>query len=259
MSDTDGRVELWSCGGGRQSAGIAALIVQGELPRPDHVAMTALEWERKATYRYVCDYIRPAMKSLGIPFTFVSRKKYATKGFWGGEDGTSILLPVYSNQSGVLSKLPEFCSGEWKREVVARWADEQPGWKKRGVNVWVGISKDEASRRRAPRRQWLRSTYPLLDERPTHISGCLVAVARQNWPLPPRSRCVHCPNQSDAEWAELDRDEFEEACKTDEMVRATDPHAFLHKSLTPLRMATLNPKDNNGGLFGGGCSSGTCY
>lgn len=105
------RVQLWSCGGGRQSAGIAALILQGELPRPDHVCMAALEWERRATYRYVCDYIRPAMLSLGIPFTFVPRKKYATKDFFGGADGMSPLVPAYTNQSGEASKLPEWCSG----------------------------------------------------------------------------------------------------------------------------------------------------
>lgn len=39
------RVQLWSCGGGRQSAGIAALIVEGKLPKPDHVCMVALECE----------------------------------------------------------------------------------------------------------------------------------------------------------------------------------------------------------------------
>lgn len=115
-------VELWSCGGGRQSAGIAALIAEGQLPRPHHVAMAALEWERKETYRYVNAYIRPLLKSLGIPFTYVSRKKYATKGFFGGEDLQSPLVPGFTNQSGAASKLPEWCSGEWKREVVMRWA-----------------------------------------------------------------------------------------------------------------------------------------
>src|SRR5262245_27621044 len=123
------RVQLWSCGGGRQSAGMAALIVQGRLPRPDHVCMVALEWEMKATYRYVCTYIRPAMQSLGIPFTFIPRKKYATKDFFGGTSGISPLVPAYSDQSGQPSKLNEWCSGEWKREVVMRWAAEQQGWK----------------------------------------------------------------------------------------------------------------------------------
>jgi hypothetical protein len=158
----------------------------------------------------------------------------------------------------VLSKLPEWCSGEWKREVSVRWAAEQPNWKDRGVDNWVGISRDEAHRRRSPRRQWIVPTYPLLDVRPTTVAGALMAVAKVGWPDPPRSRCEHCPNQSDAEWFELEPDEFERACRTDEMIREVDPHAFLHKQLIPLRQVVLNPKDDNGGLFGG-CQSGTCY
>lgn len=252
------RVQLWSCGGGRQSAGIAALIVEGQLPKPDHVCMVALEWERRATFRYVCDYIRPAMRSLSIPFTFVSRKKYATKGFWGGEDGKTFLPPAFTNQSGKPSKLDEFCSGEWKREVVMRWAAEQPGWKKRGVDSWTGISFDERHRRRAPRKQWIQPAYPLLDVRPTYLAGCSEAVERAGWPCAPRSRCEHCPNQSDREYAELTPDELERACLVDEHLRSVDPNAFLHKSLIPLRLVTFNVADDNGGLFGG-CTSGMCF
>ncbi len=250
------RIELWSCGGGRQSAGICALIKEGLLPRPDHVAMVALEWEVKTVWRYMKAYIMPTLKELGIPFSAISRKQYATKDFFGGADGMSTLLPVYTNQSGQASKLPEWCSGEWKREVVLRWAaTKHPKWKKCGVNNWVGISKDEADRRRSPRRDWFVPTYPLLDVLCTRVGGCL---ERQGWPMPPRSRCRHCPNQSDAEWAELPPDEWELACQTDEMIREVDPHAFLHKQMIPLRLVKLDPKDDNGGLFGG-CSSGMCY
>lgn len=252
------RVELWSCGGGRQSAGLAALMKLGEIPWPEHVAMAALRWERKATYRYVNAYIRPLFAERGIPFTFVSAKKYATKGFFGGADGMSPLIPVYTNQSGSISKLPEFCSGEWKREVIMRWAAEQPGWKDRGVNSWVGISFDEKHRIRAPRRQWIVPTYPLIFVRPTRVSGCLAAVEKVGWPEPPRSRCDHCPNQADAEWAELTPEEWEHACKVDEMVREVDPHVFLHKQLIPLRLVKLDVADTNGGLFGG-CAAGTCF
>lgn len=251
------RIQLWSCGGGRQSAGIAALIVEGRLPRPDHVVMVALEWERKATYRYVCDYIRPAMNAMGVPFTFVPRKKYATKDFFGGTSGTKPLVPAYTNQSGEHSKLSEFCSGEWKREVALRWSAEQPGWKERGVNNWIGISWDERHRRRAARRLWNQPAYPLLDVVPMDVSGCLAAVERVGWPEPPRSRCYHCPNQSDAEWAELTPDEWESACRRDEWIRTIDPHAFLHRRMVPLRMVTLKPEE--GGLFTGGCAAGMCY
>lgn len=252
------RVELWSCGGGRQSAGIAALIVEGQLPRPDHVCMVAIEWEMKSTFRYVCDYIRPAMQSLGIPFTFIPRKKYALHDFWGGADGQSVLLPVHSDQSGKASKLPEWCSGEWKRDVVMRWSAEQPDWKKRGVNNWVGISFDEQNRRRSPKRKWFQPVYPLLDMRVTRVSGCLAAVERVGWPDPPRSRCRHCPNQSDGEWLELSKQDWDEVCDLEDELRKTDPNLYFHRSLQPLRMVELKPSDEDDGLFGG-CSSGMCF
>lgn len=252
------RVQLWSCGGGRQSAGIAALIVGGQLPKPDHVAMVALEREYRAVWPYVNRYIRPALQALGVAFTAIPRAKYATKDIWGGADGQSLLLPAHSNFSGKPSKLPEYCSGEWKREVMIRWASEQADWKTRGVDNWVGISWEERERRRGQRRKWLRPVYPLLDMRPTTVSGCLAAVKAIGWPEPPRSRCSFCPNQSDAEWLELTAEEFEAACVTEDEIRAIDPHAFFHKQLIPLRDVMLNPKDDNGGLFGG-CSAGTCY
>lgn len=252
------RVQLWSCGGGRQSAGIAALIVEGQLPKPDHACMVALESEFRAVWPYVNRYIRPALQALGIPFTAIPRRDYATREFFGGKDGRSPLMPVYSNQSGEASKLPEYCSGEWKREVSLRWAAEQDGWKARGVDNWVGISWDERERRRGARRQWLKPVYPLLDMRPTGVSGCLAAVARVGWPEPPRSRCSFCPNQSDREWAELSAEEFKHACDLEDQIRAVDAHAFFHKKLIPLREVTLDPKDDNGGLFGG-CTAGTCY
>lgn len=255
--DMPERLQLWSCGGGRQSAGIAALIVEGRLPRPDHVAMVAIEWEVKTTFAYVVAYIRPAMKRLGVPFTFVPRKKYATHDFWGGINGDSTLLPAYSNQSGDPSKLQEFCSGKWKRDVMERWARSQ-GWKSRGVDNWVGISWNERHRRRGPRKNWFQATYPLLDITPMGVDGCLAAVQRQGWPFPPRSRCRHCPNQSDTEWAELPPEEWELACQTDEYVRSIDPHAFLHKSMMPLRIVTLRPEKDDG-LFSGGCQAGMCF
>jgi hypothetical protein len=256
---TDGeRVQLWSCGGGRQSAGIAALIVLGKLPKPDHVAMVALEWEYRAVWPYVNRYIKPALAALGVPFTAIPRAQYATRDFWGGADGRLLLIPVHSNLSGKPSKFSEYCSGEWKRDVMLRWAAEQEGWKERGVDNWIGISFEERHRRRGPRREWLQPVYPLLDMRPTPISGCLLAVHEIGWPEPPRSRCRHCPNQSDAEWLELSADEFAAACDLEDELRVTDAHAFFHKRMIPLREVVLDVSDDNGGLFGG-CSAGTCF
>ena len=100
--------------------------------------------------------------------------------------------------------------------------------------------------------------YPLLDWLPAHVSLCLAAVEEMGWPEPPRSRCYHCPNQSDSEWAELTPGEWEEACRLDESIRLVDPHAYLHRSGRPLRLVTLAPESDAGNLFGG-CSAGMCY
>lgn len=257
------RVQLWSCGGGRQSAGIGAMIEMGELPPPDAVCMAALEWERRDTFRYVNAYIRPAMKRLGIPFTYIPRKKYSRPGlFWEAEDGNlSLLVPAYSNQSGQPSKLPELCSSKWKQRVVQRWAAEQDGWKERGVDCWVGISWDEKDRRRRQSLDWWRPVYPLLDMLPkcVGVGACLDAVERAGWPSPPRSRCAHCPNQTDTEWAELTPEEFAAACDLEDGVRAVDPNAYFHRSLVPLRMVTLEPEKGGTNLFSGGCTAGMCY
>ena len=40
--------------------------------------------------------------------------------------------------------------------------------------------------------------------------------------------------------------------------RKTDPNAFVHKSLMPLRLVTLHPEQDDG-LFSGGCQSGMCF
>src|SRR5690606_41969811 len=99
---------------------MAALIKQGVLPLPDHLCMVRLENEVHSVWPYVEGYIVPALEGLGVPFTAIPREQYATKGFWGGADGDTCLLPCYTDQSGSRSKLPEFCSGEWKREVVKK-------------------------------------------------------------------------------------------------------------------------------------------
>lgn len=255
------RIELWSCGGGRQSSGIAALIKSGKLTPPDHVCMVKLEWEIKTVWPYVETYIKPAIESLDIPFTIIERKDYAMVDMWreSENNNSALMLPVYTNQSGKLSKLPEWCSGEWKRDVVSRWAAEQPGWKERGINVWIGISADEYKRRRKPRKKWIQPTYPLLDKIRMSVQGALRAIKNIGWPEPPRSRCRHCPNQSDREWAELSDEEFEEACQLEDEIRLRDGNAFFHKSLIPLRTVKLDTSTAPPGGFTGGCSAGTCY
>lgn len=254
------RVQLWSCGGGRQSVLMLGLIKAGELPRPDAACMVDTNRERSSTWRYVNAVIRPELELLGVPFTVIDRSKYATVDLWGGADGSTPLIPGYSTRTAVGGKLAEWCSGEWKREVIRRWCAEQPGWKVRGVDTWLGITQEEKERRRGPRTKWFHPVYPLLDVRPSHVSRAYEMCERFGWPAPARSCCWMCPNMQNEEWRTLrddDPEDFAKAVELDAAIRERDPHLFVHKSRVPLALADLGEADPPG-LFGG-CSSGMCY
>ena len=254
------RVQLWSCGGGRQSVLMLGLIKRGDLPKPDAACMVDTNRERSSTWRYVNAVIRPELELLGVPFTVIDRSRYATVDLWSGEEEASCVLPGYTTQGTGDGKLPEFCSNEWKGRVVMRWAAEQPGWKDAGVDCWIGFTSEEKHRRRNSSTKWYQKRYPMLDVFPQHVSKVYDVCAAMGWPEPPRSCCWLCPNMSNEEWRTL-RDEdpadFAKAVEIEEQVRKRDPHLYLHEQLVPLAMVDLSAAD--AGSKRGGCSSGMCY
>jgi len=254
------RIELWSCGGGRQSVLILGLVKSGRLPKPDAVCMVDTNRERSSTWRYVNAVIRPEVESWGVPFTVIDKTRYAKVDLWGGEDGETLLIPAFSTQATGDGKMDEFCSNEWKTRVVQRWASGQPGWKKRGVNSWLGITHEERHRRRASSCQWLQKRFPLLDDVPCHVSLVYELCERFGWPEPPRSCCWMCPNMGNEEWRTLrdgDPADFAKAVAFDDAIRQRDPHAYVHRSRVPLAVADLETLDAPG-MFGG-CSTGMCF
>lgn len=253
--------EVWSSGGGVQSSAIAALIVAGRLPKPDFAVMVDTERERSSTWRYVKGVVSPALEAVGVTLHIVRKSIYATVDLWGGADGDTVLIPAFSDRDGSESKLPEFCSGEWKREPVMRWCRAMGLHNSRaGVRCWLGISTDEQRRRRGARRQWFQPHYPLLDVVPLSRADCYKVVADVGWPDPPRSCCWMCPNMHDREWLDIkenDPDDFAAACRLQAEVQAVDPNAWLHRSRKPLELVEF--KADSPGLFSGGCTSGLCH
>ena len=60
------RVTVWSSGGGTQSAAIAALIVRGDLERPDLAAIVDTGYEASSTWAYHYKVILPALAGVGV-------------------------------------------------------------------------------------------------------------------------------------------------------------------------------------------------
>jgi hypothetical protein len=132
------RTTLWSSGGGVQSAAIAVLILTGKLPRPDYSCIVDTEREKQSTWDYLNNTVRPAFIAAGLEIHRIPKSQFATVDLYG-KNG-DLLLPVFTRQSGELSKLPTYCSNEWKQRVVQRWA-RSIGL--RSVENWIGISADE--------------------------------------------------------------------------------------------------------------------
>lgn len=253
-------ITVWSSGGGTQSAAIAALIVQGKLPKPDLALIVDTEREKSGTWEYAEAVIIPNLAAVGVALQRVRKSEFATVDLWTGKDGRSTVLPVFTTAGEVPGKLPTYCSGEWKRDVILRWLRAQ-GVKQ--CDCWIGISVDEMRRMRFNRVAWARNVYPLIEPEfglSYRRSDCIAEVARIGWPEAPRSACWMCPNMGDHEWREMKRDypeDFAKACALEAAMRLKDPHAWLHGSCVPLAQVDFTRPL---GLFDdASCSSGLCF
>lgn len=259
--------EILSNGGGTQSAAMIALVVTGQLPKPDFVCIVDTGRECATTWQYLDAVTGPALKRVGIEVHRIKTTEWGTQPDhgknWLSHNGNTVLLPAFTSSSGVVGKLSGFCSKTWKVETQNRYVREALGVPTREQRNWIGFSLDES--RRAVRMMCGeeykadRIRFPLIERHPMRRHQSIRLVEKMGWPTPPRSRCWNCPNQTDDEWRGLTPEEFEAACKLEDEVRAVDPHIWFHKSGVPLRDVVFEPAHAD--LFGDrvSCDSGGCF
>lgn len=262
------KYQVFSSGGGTQSACITALIIQKVLPRPDFIVIADTGREMPTTWEYMDNVLQPALKKVGLSIIKVSAMEksrqpdiyYHSKKT--GEKG-DLMIPFFSNKDNNPVKLPAFCSGYWKGNVVNEYLSKQ-GVKRQDYVKWIGFSLDETNRvLRMQKGEEYKDgliRFPLVEQR-LKRQDAIRLVEKMGWPTPPRSRCWMCPNQSDLQWQEVKTkhpDFFRKAIKMDELIRADGTNAFLHSTMQPLKSVDLSKEDD---LFsdGSGCSSGDCF
>lgn len=244
------RFQVWSSGGGTQSAAIAALIVRGDIPLPDLAVIVDTEREVSSTWEYHDSVIYPALSSVGVHLHRVKKSDFATVDLFS-KNG-DLLLPAFTSQNGV-GKLPTYCSNEWKARVVQRFAKTKTD--AQAFDIWLGISTDELRRVKQPIGKW-QNKYPLIDKR-MNRGDCIALVKSMGWPTPPRSRCKMCPNQGSEEWQDLHDnhpDDFQYSVELENLLREQDEDIWLTQSCRPLSELV-----NSAGMFTGRCDSGFCF
>lgn len=232
----------WSYGGGVQSAGIAVLVREGVLPRPDFAGVADTSRERKTTWAYLRDVIQPYLAPIGVQIEVVSHSLARVDLY---DKSGLTLVPAYTAEG----RLSSFCSGEWKRDVMERWL------RSKGVEdceQWIGFSLDEMHRCGKAHRPWCRPVYPLVERRITR-AGCLTLVEKAGLPAPHKSRCWCCPHQNAEEWREVrdDPEEWAKAVEVDAAIREADERdgLYLHSQRVPLELADLGKPGDEYPLF----------
>ena len=250
--------QVWNCGGGTQSVAIGVLIIQGRLPKPDLSVIADTGRECNSTWEYLNSFLNPALSKVGLEVVRVGQEfAYSHDGLFSNNDET--LIPAFTTESGDVGKLRNFCNRWWKQDVIDNWLSRVHGITESKRVKWIGFSLDEAVRasRMIGGKEFKsgRIRIPLVFEVPMRRYQCVELVEAFGLPTPPRSRCWLCPNQSDAEWKALPKDEFQAAVLAEREIRARDPQAWFHRSCQPLDQVNFNAQQE----LTVPCDSGNCF
>jgi len=99
------RVSVWSYGGGTQSVAIAALIIQGRLPKPDFAVISDTGMEKQSTWDYMDQVTNPALSAIGLEIIRVKRSEWETGRSKGDANGCfaakgDMMIPIYTTENG---------------------------------------------------------------------------------------------------------------------------------------------------------------
>lgn len=251
------KLRVISLGAGVQSTTMALMAAHGEIgPMPDCAIFADTGWEPKAVY----EHLERLEAALPFPVHRVA----------GGNIKDHILRNT--NKTGQrFASVPWFtanggmgrrqCTREFKVDPLARKQRELLGYQPRqriparSIEVWIGISMDEAIRMKPARNTWQINRWPLI-ELDMNRRACIAWLAAHGWDAP-KSACIGCPYHSDAMWRDMRDnrpDEWADAVATDRALRdggtsrGMKHHQFMHAQRVPLDEVDLRTAEDRGQL-----------
>ena len=274
------KLRILSLGAGVQSSTMALMANEGAFgPLPDYAIFADTGWEPKKVYehlewlktqlKYPVIICKNHLKSGSIKEDIVNEIS-KEKGF--------LHIPFFAKNTdtGKIGIGPRQCTRNYKITPINRKIRHLIGLKDRQrfprsiwVEVWVGISTDEAMRMKPSREKWIKNIWPLIDKNMSR-QACLDWYDGKNYRTPAKSSCIGCPYHDNTLWNEIKKEspeEFEEACKIDDMMRHAPNNKnierYLHRRAEPLRSIDFDKllqkkkKDDQLDLFNNECE-GMC-
>lgn len=264
-----------SLGGGVQSSVLALMAAEGVIrPLPDFAVFADTGWEPQPVY----DHLEWLEAQLPFPVRRV-----------GAGDIRSDLLAGTNSTGQPFSSIPVFirsldgkstaiarrqCTREYKLTPIEQELRDLLGLGYRErvppelfVELWIGISTDEAHfRMKDSRQRWISHRWPLIES--TFDRGDCQDWFAERHPgrTLPRSACIGCPYHTDDEWRAMQRSDpqsWRDAVLVDRALRTTERaerfggEMYLHKSRVPLDEVRFGSDPQQLSLFADECE-GMC-
>ena len=216
---------------------------------PDLAIFADTGWEPKAVYEHL-NYLESEVAP--FPIERVSAGNIRDDSLASRRFAS---MPLYiRNQNQTKGQLKRQCTYDYKIAPIYRKLREflgagrpAPG----AVELWLGISLDEATRMKPSRVKYIRNRWPLIEEALSRLD-CVNWLSRNGYPTPPKSACIGCPYHGKANWRRMKRDDpesFADAADFDRRVRnmtRIDAKAYLVPDLVPLAEADFSNEEDAG-------------
>jgi hypothetical protein len=254
-----------SLGAGVQSTTMALMAAHGEIgPMPDCAIFADTQDEPAAVYEHLRWLSSPNV--LPFPVHVVTAGRLSEQLRAGNDEAR---IPCFVGTGGLSGRQ---CTRNFKIRVIRRKVRELLGAGLRGriqagaVEQWIGISVDEAIRKKPSGVAFVENRWPLIEKWMSR-SDCEAWLLSHGYPIPPKSACKYCPFQGNVGWRRRQNDpaDWAEVVALDEWLREPSQVArfrgelYLHHSKKPLVEADLSEPELPllAGLFGNECE-GMC-
>jgi hypothetical protein len=236
-----------SLGWGVQSFTMAAMSALGDLPRVDVAIHADTTHERQATYEFAEKWT-PWLEKQGIAVEkVIGNTAFRMVNEWGG-----VFIPAYTrdDQGEIWGALRRQCTGEWKRAPIRRYLQDHRNGAP--VELWIGISTDEALRMKDSDVKYITHRWPLVEKRMSR-NDCVTWLKENNLEVPPKSSCVFCPYHDSKAWREMwkeDGMDWRKSVEVDNQIRKARPpyDLFVHPARKPLTEIDLRNDVDRGQL-----------
>jgi len=248
-----------SLGAGVQSTTLLLMACKNEIEKPDIAIFADTGWESKKTYDHL-QWLKGEAKRHGIPVIIVQSYNIRDDSLNAGELHKGFyLMPLFMDRGGKHLMGKRQCTNRYKLLPIKAKIREllSLGFRERVpqgvIEMWLGISLDEASRMSLERDKWLGKRYPLV-ERMMSRNDCILWLHNNyNGLKVAKSSCIGCPYHSAIEWQEVyaNPEEWEDALLVDDTIRhgsktGTAYTQYLHSSFKPLREVDLRTPEDKG-------------